>query len=382
MAKPAKSRTRTKRRSAESKAESSKRYYCSMPLVSEPALPAGIAPERASAILAIANKWVNGTALHYYFFDKSGDREQVLLSNGAKQWRSFVGPEAQRRVVRDAFKRWKALDIGLEFKEVAARDEAEIRVGFMQGDGAWSYVGTDVLNSGPNERTMNFGWSLLRPDGMDTALHEIGHTLGLPHEHQNPNAGIVWDEDAVYDELGKPPNSWPRQTTYHNIIRKIRADTVQGSYWDPNSIMHYPFEPGLILKPAQYASGLNPAGGLSVRDVAWVKSFYPPIRNTGMVSLKPSQSQEIAVKNGEQQNFLIDPPATRDYDIRTFGACDTTMVLFEERNGTWRHFMADDDSGEDRNASLHPKLIKGRHYCLRVRLKYSDKTTMPTIMLW
>ena len=37
----------------------------------------------------------------------------------------------------------------------------------------------------------------------DTALHGIGHTLGLPHEHQNPNAGIVWDvEHPAQDRAG------------------------------------------------------------------------------------------------------------------------------------------------------------------------------------
>ena len=31
---------------------------------------------------------------------------------------------------------------------------------------------------------MNFGWDLTQPGEIDTALHEIGHTIGFPHEHQ------------------------------------------------------------------------------------------------------------------------------------------------------------------------------------------------------
>jgi hypothetical protein len=357
--------------------------YCGAPPAPEPVLPAGVSPDRARAIVALAQKWVNGTLLHYYFFDRETDGENVLLNDGSREWRSWVGTETDKAVVREAFKQWADLGIGLVFEEVDTRDEAEVRIGFMPGDGAWSYLGTQVLDFGPNQRTMNFGWSLRGADGMDTALHEIGHTLGLPHEHQNPNAGIVWDEEAVYADLAAPPNNWPREVTYHNIIRKIPRDAVHGSYWDPNSVMHYPFKKGLIRRPEEYnRDGLTPAGGLSPRDIAWVESFYPPIGNNGMVHLKPSQSQELALKNGEQQNFLIVPAATRRYDIRTFGTCDTVIALFEDRGGSWRYVTADDDGGEDRNASLQVKLIKDRRYALRVRLKYSDTVAMPTIMMW
>ena len=59
-----------------------------------------------------------------------------------------------------------------------------------------------MIAADPNERTMNFGWDLTTSYGHDTALHEIGHTLGFPHEHQNPTAGIVWNEPAVLAAWG------------------------------------------------------------------------------------------------------------------------------------------------------------------------------------
>ena len=101
----------------------------------------GIGPERARAIIVTSDKWLNGTVLHYYFFDRDTDGEQVQFSDGTSERRSWVGAEPQRAVVREAFKQWKDLDIGLIFKEVDSRDEAEIRIGFMKGDGAWSYLG-------------------------------------------------------------------------------------------------------------------------------------------------------------------------------------------------------------------------------------------------
>ena len=51
-----------------------------------------------------------------------------------------------------------------------ARVEAEIRVGFMQGDGAWSYLGRQILDRGANERTIR------RPGvGRDGCHDVVGH---------------------------------------------------------------------------------------------------------------------------------------------------------------------------------------------------------------
>lgn len=358
--------------------------YCSLPQVPERAFSPNVHPGRLSLIRVIADKWVNGTVLHFYFFDRQSDGEYVYFIDGTREWRSYVGDEGQRAVVRNGFKIWKDVGIGIEFEEVENPEDAEIRIGFMQGDGAWSYVGRYILNIGTNERTMNFGWDLTRSAAeIDTAVHEIGHSLGFPHEHQNPYAGIVWDEEAVYAALAQPPNEWPREKTYYNIIRKITSDTVQGSNWDPNSIMHYPFEPGLIKTPEQYyTAGLFPQPGLSERDITWVKSFYPPLEPDKYPLLKPFQSVALEISAGEQLDFVIEPNVTRYYDIRTFGVSDTVMVLFEDDNGNLRYLTADDDSGEDYNARIRIRMLKGRHYVLRIRLYYSDRTGETVVMMW
>lgn len=342
--------------------------YCSMPEVPERALDPNVPPGRARLIRMLDDKWVNGTVLHYWFFD------------GPQAWTTA---DAEKEVVRQAFKAWKDVGIGLDFQEVSARDEAEIRIGFLRGDGAWSYIGRGVLNIGSTQRTMNFGWDLSRrAQEVDTAVHEIGHTLGFPHEHQNPNAGIVWDEEAVYTALGKPPNSWSRNTTFHNIIRKIQPDTVQGSNWDPHSIMHYPFERGLIKAPEEYRAGLNPEGGLSERDKDWVKTFYPTLTPNDYTELRLLKSVSLNIAPGGQSNFVIRPDATRNYEIRTFGASDTVIVLFEDDNGELRYLAGDDDSGGDFNARLQVRLLKGRKYVLRVRLYYEDRAGETAVMMW
>ncbi|GAA4458428.1 hypothetical protein GCM10023189_30670 [Nibrella saemangeumensis] len=356
--------------------------YCSLPEIPERVFGPDVIPDRAELIVATEKKWVNGTVLHYYFFDKPTDGTTVRLANGTTSWRTWTTTEAEKNVVRRAFQLWKDVGTGLEFTEVATREEAEIRIGFMRGDGAWSYIGRDILDQGVNERTMNFGWDLTRrPSEIDTAIHEIGHTLGFPHEHQNPYAGIVWNEEAVYTALAQPPNNWSRQTTFHNIIRKISPDTVQGSNWDPDSVMHYPFGPGLIQEPAQYRNGLTPAGGLSERDTVWMKTFYPVLTPADYTELKPFQSVELNLAPQEQRNFVIQPTATRRYEMRTFGESDTVMVLFEEIGGELSYVTGDDDSGEDYNAYIKIKLFKGRKYVLRIRLYYAQ-SGQTAVMLW
>ena len=204
--------------------------------------------------------------------------------------------------------------------------------------------------------------------GVDVAAHEIGHTLGFPHEHQNPNAGIVWDEEAVYRALGGPPNNWSREMTFHNIIRKIQPDQVQGSSWDPDSVMHYPFEPGLILKPNSTGRGSSRRAACRARPGVGAH-VLSPLTRADDEELEPRRGQAAPDHPGQQRSFVLKPTVDRYYEIRTFGTSDTVIVLFERTpSGKDRFVTGDDDSGEDRNAYIRRRLHAGRTYVLRIRL--------------
>lgn len=346
--------------------------YCSMIKIPPRTFASDVSAGRARAILLVQNKWVNGTLLKYYFF-KGG-------SDGAPA--SWKGTTAQLNTVREAFKTWKNLGIGLEFEETNDRNDAQVRIGFLRGDGAWSYVGRDVIDvaTSPDERTMNFGWDI--SNDPDTALHEIGHTLGMPHEHQNPFAGIVWDEEKVYAALAASPNFWDRETTFHNIIRKLPAREVEGSTHDPDSIMHYPFEAGLILRPEEFIDGINPPGGLSAKDKEFMKKFYPSLTANDYVELKLSQSQPMQIKAGEQKNFTFTPKRSRKYTIETFGLADTLMVLYEKDGSEEIYLSGDDDSGLATNSKIKIRLIRGRKYVVRIRLYYADSEAGTSVMIY
>jgi hypothetical protein len=341
------------------------RRFCKQPPVPPRVYKPGVGFGRQRAIISNQDKWLNGTLLHYYFFQSP------------QEWTTT---KKEQDVVRQAFAAWKKLGIGLEFQEVSSPGDAQIRIGFLQGDGSWSYVGRYILNIGRDERTTNFGWDLTQD--MDTALHEIGHALGLEHEHQNPKAGIVWDEEAVYAALAAPPNNWPREETYNNIIKKLRDREVSGTDWDPDSIMEYPFEAGLIKEPAKYRTGLQPKGGLSPYDIAWMKQTYPSQKEEEFPKLELRRSVDLDIPAGGQKDFIIIPTETRKYTIQTFGLSDTVMVLFEEVDGKLVQRKGDDDSGEDYNAKIEERLYKDKKYVLRIRLFYSEREGETAVMIW
>ncbi len=357
--------------------------YCSARPPERQVFPSSVGSDRLDAIFRHDKKWANGTKLRYYFFTKKTDGEERMLSNGTIKFSTWVGSKAQQDIVRKAFRLWKKVGIGLEFTEVNSREDAEVRIGFMQGDGSWSYLGRDILNRGKNQRTMNFGWDLRNTDGLDTATHEIGHTLGMPHEHQNPNAGIIWDEPAVIRDLAGPPNFWDESKTRHNIINKIEHDSVIGSEWDRNSIMHYPFRAGMILRPQEFQTkALVPKAGLSQRDKAWVKHVYPKIRQRDITPMFAFTSVPMSLSPGQQFNGFFTPEESRKYTIQTFGSTDTVLTLFEETDNEERFIAGDDDSGQDFNAKVSLRLQKGRTYLIRLRLFYSWDQGTSAIMVF
>ncbi len=360
------------------------KMYCTVRRSTPEVLPPGLGAERASLIVTTKLIWANGTQLKFYFFDS--EHEGSNLPGGG--WRTWKGTDAQKEKVRQGFRQWASTGIGLSFKEVFSREEAEIRIGFMQGDGSWSYIGREILKQGTSERTMNFGWDIDTPDpanGIDTVLHEIGHTLGFYHEHQSRNAGIVWDEDAVYDYFSNGVNNWSREVIEENILRKVPASVTEGTKWDPDSIMQYAFDAGLIRLPEPYyTTGLTPAGGLSAADVAFALEKYPGRdKMAAPQAMKVLQSFALTVANTEQEDFSFVPEETRYYHLRTFGPIDSVLVVFEINDkGEPRYISADDNSGVERDAVIRLKLFRGSKYVIKLRLYYKSPGKQASVMIW
>lgn len=326
------------------------KQLCKQPEAVQRVFDPRISQTRKRAILFNILKWINGTEIKYFFLE---------------------GDEAQQNVVRRAFIIWKSVGMNLKFKEVDDVNQSMIRIGFDHRDGSWSYVGRDNLSIPKPSRTMNFGWSLTEDDyGLTTALHEIGHAIGLQHEHQSPFTGIQWNVTNVYKEFQGYPNYWSKADIDHNIIQKLPSNKVAGSPWDPKSIMEYQFGPNLILQPAAYRTGVYPPGIISIEDAKGVRAFYP-LSVDATPDLTLQKSAPIKALSGSQSDYSFKAPHTGNFTIQTVGSLDTLMVIYQIRPEGNLYIGGDDDSGLEKNSKLLVPLEEGKEYLISIKVTYA-----------
>jgi hypothetical protein len=301
---------------------------------------------RVRAISPIGKSWMNGSTLRVRFIG---------------------GSAAARNTAREQAGWWSSVaNLKFDFNNAP---NAEIRIAFDQSDGAWSYVGTDCRGIPLNEATMNLGFL----DG-GTAAHEFGHAIGLAHEHQNPAGGISWNESVVIRELAKSPNFWDEATARHNVLRKYSADQVNGTAFDPKSIMLYFF-------PASWTTngiGTEANEVLSQMDKDFIAGarMYPKTGTTtsSATPLKVNAStrtQASIGKIGEEDLFKFTVTADGRYVIHTRGPSDVVMKLFGPNSET-ALIAEDDDSGVDTNARIVASLVKGEYF---VQVRHYNRTS-------
>ena len=197
-----------------------------------------------------------------------------------------------------------------------------------------------------------------------TAGHEFGHAIGLAHEHQNPAGGIQWNEAVVIREAAKSPNFWDEATTRHNILCKYSADQINGTSFDPDSIMLYFFPASWTLN----GIGTKANDVLSAMDKAFVggAKMYP--KAGGMTSSAVEllvnakrRTQASIGKAGEEDLYRFTASTDGRYVIDTLGPTDVVMKLFGPNSET-ALIAEDDDSGLDTNARIASDLVAGEYF--------------------
>jgi len=158
---------------------------------------------------------------------------------------------------------------------VYVKSGGDVKIDFLPGSGAWSLLGTDCQKE--TGQTMNFGWL-----DCGTIIHEFGHVLGLIHEHQNPlGQGIQWDAQKVYTWASQT-QGWDRETTDTNILDKYNKNQINGSAFDPYSIMLYFFPAELTTNNV----GTDPNETLSLTDIEYITETYPG--GSGLIGYSPT----------------------------------------------------------------------------------------------
>jgi len=155
--------------------------------------------------------------------------------------------------------------VSLKFVYVDTKEDSDIRISFESSGGAWSLVGTDCKKEEKNNATMNLGWF-----DVSTVIHEFGHVLGMIHEHQNPRGkSIQWNKPAVYNWASQT-QGWDKQKTEENIMNKYDINHINGSSFDPLSIMLYFFPADLTTNNKGTYQNLR----LSGEDVKYITEQY------------------------------------------------------------------------------------------------------------
>ncbi len=141
----------------------------------------------------------------------------------------------------------------------------DVRITLVGGIGSFSHIGTDCLYI-PQQASLNYGWL-----DAQTIMHEFCHALGMIHEHENPRGNpIQWDLPKLY-QYYQQTQHWDHQTTYTNVVFRYDKTQINGSAYDPDSIMNYFWPADITLNDVGQTENFR----LSPTDVTWISKTYP-----------------------------------------------------------------------------------------------------------
>jgi len=245
-----------------------------------PLLPPGV----NEAVVQGNKLWPNGSTLNVLFVDGSN-----------------VPFQACERIATLVKYNWgQHANLKFQFFQGApdANRPYHIRIKMLADQGYNSAVGTDALafNAPSMYLSKVYELPLDSAEFRRVVLHEFGHALGLQHEHQSPAAAqaIAWNREAVYQDMGGPPNNWSRSQVDSAIFR-VFASALH-SPLDPLSIMMYDIPSRWTTNGFSARSNFE----LSEHDRSFIRDAYPgaPAPEAPQVVLVGKASSVPGVETG------------------------------------------------------------------------------------
>lgn len=225
-------------------------------------------------------------------------------------------PEAIEKIVSERL----SPIVNLNLKFVKDVNNAIVRISFDPNGGAWSLVGTDCLGK-KSGATMNLGWF-----DVATTIHEFCHTLGMIHEHQNPRGNYIdWDVPKVL-QWASETQGWDKQTTTRNIIDAYEISQINGSKYDPMSIMLY-FFPASITKNNK---GTHQNLRMSAYDVTYLNKMYPGSRETPEQFYKRVYNQSLDSSKKESKTGRVQTIPKVFWAVMVIIVISSVIIMFSK----------------------------------------------------
>lgn len=230
-------------------------------------------------------------------------------TGGVKLGVAFMdGPPADLRArLLSHFNAWGA-GANIVFQEASA-GLAQVRVARTRGEGYWSYLGTDVLQIPRGQPTMNldsFTMSTSEAEFRRVVRHEVGHTLGCPHEHLRA-AVIRRLHRARTIAYFRQQHGWSEAMTVSNVLTPLEeAWIIATPQADETSIMTYQL-PGSITTDGRPVVGGNDINAL---DAEFMAQRYPPVTPPPPPPPPPPAGGVITI-DPARKTFSVPPDWTR-----------------------------------------------------------------------
>lgn len=213
--------------------------------------------------------WPAGMTLNACFYD--GDRRlKAFFARVAKEWL----PRTSLKI---------DFDENSGFRACSAHPYDDIRISFRQ-KGNWSYLGIDsihpeIIDKGVslNVETQGLPFDRLNLKWMrEVTLHEIGHALGLQHEHQSPES--LCDREFNWPRIishGRRSWGWDEEKIRYNFESLVSSERFRTTPYDRASIMHYSLPAWMFRNGRKSRCYVAGPRNISRLDREAVRDAYP-----------------------------------------------------------------------------------------------------------